>query len=442
MSYNEQLLKHVDAYGYPLPPGRRWKLRRRAIDSSKSITAGLITALLSVIGTLLLLGRLGRRYTPLTPRSFHPRRILLIRLDLIGDLTLSLTMARALKRAYPEAQIDLLALPSSAPVARFDPHITEIIPYDPNVWRRPRSLLQPKRWRQLFALLKKLRACRYDLAVSVYGPWAATLAVLSDARRRVGYGSESYPGFMTDSVPGGVPGRWQHGAQLDNRHEVDYCLGLARAVGATITPEDRIPRLYVDEQTRQETEQLLLEAGIQAGKPLVVCHINSNNGQSKRWPIPYWATLIDRLICQVGATVVLSGAPNDLPQVESVMQKTRERAINLAGKTSLTQLIALLQRADLLISGDSGPLHMGVACDTPIIGIYGPTNPALNGPVSPDATILHSDIWCSPCYTGRAPADCRFYTTQCMKNILPAQVFAAAQQKLAQQQPHADTIGR
>jgi lipopolysaccharide heptosyltransferase II len=440
MSYNERLLKHVDAYGYPLPPGRRWKLRRRAIDGSKSISAGLITMLLSVIGMLLLLGRLGRRYAPLTPRSFHPRRILLIRLDLIGDLTLSLTVARALKRTYPEAEIDLVALPSSAPVASFDPHVFEIIAYDPNIWRRPRTLLQPKRWRQLLALRKKLRARRYDLAVSVYGPWAATLAVLSGARRRVGYGSESYPGFMTDSVPGGVPGRWQHGAQLDNRHEVDYCLGLARAAGATITAEDRIPRLYTDEQTRQETEQLLLDAGMPAGKPLIVCHVNSNNGQSKRWPIPYWATLIDRLICEVGATVVLSGAPNDLPQVESVMQKTRERANSLAGKTSLPQLIALLQRADLLISGDSGPLHMGVACGTPIIGIYGPTNPALNGPVSPDATILRSDIWCSPCYTGRAPADCRFYTTQCMKNILPAQVFAAAQQKLARQELRVDSM--
>lgn len=442
MSYNEQLLKHVDAYGYPLPPERRWKLKRRAIGSSRSVVVGMMTTLMRIIGALLLLGRVGKRYPPLTPRSFHPQRILLLRLDLIGDLVLSLTVARALKRTYPEAEIDLLALPSSAGVARFDPNIAEIIPYDPNIWRRPRALLQPARWSELFALRERLRARRYDLAVSVYGPWAATLAALSGARRRVGYSSESYPGFMTDNVPGGVPGRWQHGAQLDNRHEVDYCLELARAVGATITPEDRIPRLYTDDQTRQEVEQLLLNAGMQPGKPLIVCHINSNNGQSKRWPIPYWATLIDRLICEAGAEVVLSGAPNDLPQVEGVTRRMNEQAINLAGKTSLTQLAALLQRADLLISGDSGPLHMGVACDTPIIGIYGPTNPALNGPVSPDATILHSDIWCSPCYTGRAPADCRFYTTQCMKNVLPAQVFAAAQQKLAQPRLHADAIGQ
>src|SRR5206468_12119081 len=83
-----------------------------------------------------------------------------------------------------------------------------------------------------------------------------------------------------------------------------------------------------------------------------------------------------------------------LPQIENVTHRLSEQPINLAGKTSLTQLAALLQRADLLISGDSGPLHMGVACGTPIVGIYGPTNPSLAGPVSPDATVLRSEIWC------------------------------------------------
>jgi len=266
--------------------------------------------------------------------------------------------------------------------------------------------------------------------VSVYANWAAILAVLSGARRRVGYGPEGYPGFMTDSVPGGIPGRWRHWAPLDNKHEVDYCLALAQAAGATLTPADRIPHLYVDEKTREEVDQLLLHAGLQPHKPLIVCHINSNNGQSKRWPIPYWATLIDRLIHQEGAQVVLTGAPGDMPQIDQVTSRMHERAINLAGKTSLTQLAALLQRADLLISGDSGPLHMGVACGTPIIGIYGPTNPSLGGPVSPDATVLRSGIWCSPCYNARDTADCPFYTTQCMKNILPSQVFEIVQTKL------------
>ena len=105
--------------------------------------------------------------------------------------------------------------------------------------------------------------------------------------------------------------------------------------------------------------------------------MSSNNGQSKRWPIPYWATLIDRLLHENIAQVVLSGAPDDLPLIESVTRRMHEHAVNLAGKTSLTQLAALMERADLLVTGDSGPMHIATAVGTPLIAIHGPTDPVL-----------------------------------------------------------------
>src|SRR6266487_831574 len=209
MSYIEEQLRNVDDYGYPMPPGTGRKVRKSVVRTSKSIIGTGIYLLMSIIGCLLWLGRRGKRYPRLTPASFHPKRILVIRLDLIGDLVLSLTVVRALKHTYPEAEIDLLALPASAKVAIFDPHVSEIITYDPNVWRRPKALLQPKNWREARALLRRMHARHYDLAVSVYANWAAILAVASGATRRVGYGPEGYPGFMTDSVPGGIPGRWR-----------------------------------------------------------------------------------------------------------------------------------------------------------------------------------------------------------------------------------------
>jgi lipopolysaccharide heptosyltransferase II len=422
--------QELDTYGYPFPPDSQRKLRKSSIKTARNLLGKCIYFALSIVGAFLWLGRLGKKQPPLTPATFHPQRILIIRLDLIGDLVLSLTVVRALKRAYPEAEIDLLATPSSARVALHDPNLSEIIAYDPNIWRRPKALVQLKNWREARKLARRMRSRHYDLAVSIYANWAAVLAVLSGAKRRVGYGPEGYPGFMTDPVPGGIPGRWRHYAPLDDKHEVDYCLELAKAAGATLTPEDRIPHLYVDKQSQLEVEQMLHDAGVQPDEQVIVCHVSSNNGQSKRWPIPYWATLIDRLVREEHAQVVLSGASSDLPIIEGVMRRMQERAINLAGKTSLTQLAALLQRADLVISGDSGPMHMAVAVDTPLIAIHGPTNPSLGGPVSPDATILRSHIWCSPCYNAKDPADCRFYTTQCMKNILPSVVFAVAREKL------------
>jgi len=93
-----------------------------------------------------------------------------------------------------------------------------------------------------------------------------------------------------------------------------------------------------------------------------------------------------------------------------------------------------LKRADLVITGDSGPMHIAAAVGTPLIAIHGPTDPTMSGPISPKATVLRSDIWCSPCYTAQGgPADCRFFTTQCMKNITPEQVLDVVHNKL---QPH------
>ena len=424
-------MTQIDGYGYPLRPDARGKLRKRGIRASKMLLSKCLYVCMCVVGALLWLGRGGKKFAPLSPRTTQPRRILVIRLDLIGDLVLSMTVVRALKRTYADAEIDLLALPSSAQIVRYDPDLSNIIAYDPNAWRRPKSLVQGRNWRDALRVMRQLRARRYDVAVSVFGNWAAILAVLSGARRRVGFGREGYPGFMTDSVAGR---HWQPGERL---HEVDYCLKLARAAGTTVTADDRIPRLFVDPSAQRELDGLLHEMGIQPGKPLIACHVSSNNGQSKRWPIPYWATLMDRLIREQGAQVVLTGAPVDLPLIENVTGRMQQTPINLAGKTSLLQLAALLQRADILITGDSGPMHIAGAVGTPLIAIHGPTDPAHSGPVSPSATILKSDIWCRPCYNAKDTADCRFYTTQCMKNITPAQVLRVVEEKLREKDIHA-----
>jgi lipopolysaccharide heptosyltransferase II len=430
-----QLPEQMDDYGYPTRPDSRGRLRNSGIRASKRILMMGIFACLSIVGALLKLGRAGRRYHSL-PGQFTPmRRILVIRLDLIGDLVLSTVVVRALKRTYPQAEIDLLALPSSAKIVEGDPDLASIITYDPNVWRRPKALLKVGNWREAWQLIQRLRGRRYDLTVSVFGNWAAVLAALSGARRTVGFQGEGYPGLLTDSVPGW---HWKPGERL---HEVDYCLRLAQAAGVTPTPQDREPKLYVTEQARQQIEILLANEGVQPGRALIACHVSSHNGHSKRWPLPYWATLLERLIREDDAQVALTGAPIDLPYIENVTRRMSVQAagkvINLAGKTSLGQLAGLLQRADLLISGDSGPMHIAAAVGTPLIAIHGPTDPAQSGPISPRATILKSDIWCRPCYQAKNSADCRFFTTLCMKDMTPNQVYAVVMQKL-----HGRTVSR
>jgi lipopolysaccharide heptosyltransferase II len=415
-----------DEYGYPTRPDSRRALRNYLVRGSKWLLLKGIFLIMKAIGAWLHYQRREQSFPSMQKESFQPRRILVIRLDLIGDLVLSLTAVRLLKKTYPEAEIDLLAIPSSAKVIANDPDLSQVMAYDPNIWRRPKALLQIKNWREARALRKRLESRDYDLAISVFGPWAAIIATLSGAKRTLGFAEEGYPGWLTDPLPGR---HWKPG---EKKHEVDYCLELAQAAGATPTLEDRVPTLLVTPQAQAEVEQLLQTGQFQPGKPLIACHVSANNGQSKRWPIPYWAILLDRLITEDSANILITGAPNDLPLIEEITQRMHQKPLNLAGKTSLSQLAALLQRADLLLTGDSGPMHIAAAVGTPLIAIHGPTDPALSGPISPKATVLRSDIWCSPCYTAQGlPADCRFYTTQCMKNITPQQVYNTIQEKLA-----------
>src|SRR5260370_6521760 len=230
MSQTYEQQYNPDNYGYPLPPGSQRRLRKIAIRASKNILLRCIYLLLSIIGGLLWLGRLGKKYPPLTLQNAHPRRILVIRLDLIGDLVLSATVVRALKRTYAEAEIDLLALPASAKVVIHDPDLAEIITYDPNVWRRPKALVKAKNWRDIYSLLRLLHARHYDIAISVFGSWAGIIAVLSGAKRRVGFGRENYPGFMTDSMPG------RHCNPANPNPEHDSCLELANPPAPPPTP--------------------------------------------------------------------------------------------------------------------------------------------------------------------------------------------------------------
>ncbi len=409
--------------GYDIRPSRARRTRTWFIHRlAKPALQRVIYYGLGTVGLLSRLGRVGRGRPVLSPATFAPERILLIRTDLMGDVVLSLPAVHALRRAYPAAQIDMMVLPPNVGVIRDDPAITRIVTYDPNIWRRPNAFLTLTSYRGFLGVLRDLRAARYDLCLSLAGDWASVFAFLSGARRRVGYRGEAYPFFMTDPVPG----RRYRARQ----HEVDYIAGLARAAGGMLEGEQRAPRLVVSEQARAEVKALLAANGVHEGDLLIAAHAGATNGLAKRWPIPHWAALADQLIAQLGAKVVLTGAASDAAITSAIMARMRQKPLDFAGKTTIPQLAALLERCDLVISGDSGPLHMAGAVGTPVIALHGPTDPALSGPVGKDATVLRLGLWCSPCYDASYWAECRFFNPICMKAITPDQVLAAARVRL------------
>jgi lipopolysaccharide heptosyltransferase II len=356
----------------------------------------------------------------------HIRRILIVRVDLLGDVVLSTPAVRALRRAYPRAQIDMLVQAPYAGILEGDPDIHRIHVWNPHIWRDPRNWAAPSTWAQTLAALARLRMPRYDLAISVSGDIGSIVTRLTGARRRVGYAREAYRWFMTDPVPGG--------RYLERAHETRYVLRLAAAAGATPQPSDERPHLSVSPEATVRMRSLLDTARASKATPdgpTIALHAGARNGQAKRWPARHWATLARRLANELGALVVLTGAPNEEPLARDIERMAGAPLLNLCGKTSLPELKALLAQADLVISGDSGPMHIACAVGAPVIALHGPTDPEISGPTAPDALVLRYPVWCSPCYDASATAECRFGNPVCMKNLTPGAVFVAARERLS-----------
>jgi ADP-heptose:LPS heptosyltransferase len=180
----------------------------------------------------------------------------------------------------------------------------------------------------------------------------------------------------------------------------------------------------------------LAAAGLLLGEPFVV--LNPNAGElalERRWSVERFAELADKLLARFGGKVVLVGAPAERAYVAGMLAKiqARERVIDLAGATSLPELVALFAEARLLVSNDTGPLHLACAVGTPTVSIFGPESPLLFGPRGPQHRVISRGLACSPClniYNGRT-VTCRFATTRCVAEIGVEQVLETALGQLA-----------
>jgi lipopolysaccharide heptosyltransferase II len=371
------------------------------------------------------------------------RRILVVRLDLLGDVVLSIPALRALAAAYPDARVDVLALPYTARVLAHVPGVHGIHTLDVNRYRRPAGL---RHIGQLVGIVATLRAQRYDLAVGLSGLTGGLFAVLSGARWRVGYRDSTCRGAYNVAVPGR---RYR-----PQQHEIEYCLELVEALrrrtrewGAT---SPRCTAMRSDEREIGRPDQVtprLHWAGAQlpeitmgdsrGSRPYAVLVPGASNGSAKRWPPVLWSRLGDRLSRELDLDVVLSGSASERPLTAEVARGMNEPCANLAGGTSLEELAGLLSGARVVVAGDTGPLHLAAALAVPVVGIYGPTDPDNSGPRSERAVVVRRGLSCSPCYDLRTPADCKLpdRSMPCMWEITPDRVCDAVAELLSRGKP-------
>ncbi len=351
-------------------------------------------------------------------------RILVIRIDLLGDLLFTRPLITALRDRFPEASISLLTLPYTSSLGKHFGEVDEHIVVDTNRIRTVRGLVTPGTWREYARVLRVVRSRKFDVAISVCGRMASLCAFLAGARRSIGYQAEEYPFLLNDTVPGG---RYEI-----RQHEVEYVRGLARHLGIESPPA--VLQLESPHSGNVNAETLLRSVGIAESSRFVAIHAGAVNGSAKRWPSANWARFARRVIDELGVAVVLVGAASDEPIAREVLRESGPGVASLVGKTSVDDLLGVLQSADLVASGDSGPLHLAVALGRPLLAAYGPTDPYVHGPYHPSqpVSVHRADIPCSPCFSMAASAECPLGDPICMRLVTVDSMVEGARQLLMQ----------
>ena len=361
-----------------------------------------------------------RRPAAATP----PRRVLLFRLERIGDLLMILDALGTVRRRLPDAELHLVVGSWNAELARLIPAIDHVDTLDVPWLSRETA---PSALRAVVAQTARWRRHAFDLAINFEPDIRSNaLAAASGAPRRAGYAAKGGGALLTDVQPYDTSIHVAANAlRLVARALPPAAVGPARtAVGAASSA------LRIPDDARARAARLL--AGVDGRGPLV--GLNPGAGRAvKEWPPARFAAVASRLSRQTQPTFVLLGAAAERPLADAVARALPAgvRLIDLVGEAPLVDLAAVLDRLALLIVGDTGPMHLAAAVGTPVVAIFGPSDPTRYGPLHPRSAVVHAALWCRPCNrVRRPPARCRGTTPDCLAGVSVDAVVEAAHRLL------------
>ncbi len=339
--------------------------------------------------------------------------IIIVKTSAIGDVTHSLPALKALRGQFPRAVISWLVEEEAADILVGHPDIDRLLISPRKRWLR--QLKAGKIFptiREIWRFTRELRAVKYDLLLDFQGLLKSSIFIaLCRARRKVGFGrgmehSEGSYLFLNEKI---AP------VSMDI-HAVERELHLLNAIG--IKTGQTACELPIAPQSRKEAADILRRAGADHTRPLVVLN-PMTTWPTKHWPPESFAAL-SRLLATKGARIAFTGSPADRDEIAAIIRKSQTRALNLAGKTNLRQLAAVFAGAAVVISTDTGPMHIAAAAGVPVVALFGPTAPWRTGPHGGQHTIIRTAPSCSPCFKKECP------TSSCMKDIKAEEVYRAA----------------
>ena len=377
--------------------------------------ARLQTRRINIGGTLGVAASHDRHNDDLNGRSF--RRILLLKPSSLGDVVHALPVLHGLRRRFPEATIDWLIATPFAGLLEGETDLNEAILFDRH--RFARLARSPRVARDFFSFARNLRARRYDLAIDLQGLFrTGFLARVTGAPVRIGFRAAREGAWIF----------YTHHIRLPDpdMHAVDKNYLVAEMLGFADTPvrfDLKIPEPIYD-----SIRQKLNGAGVGQSSPLALV-VPGARWETKRWPVEKFAETIDRIQSDSTATCVLAGGADEVSLCGRIATLCKTHPIDLSGQTTIPEMAALIDRADVVLCHDSAAAHLAVACGSALVCLTGPTNPRRTGPYGRLEDVQRIDIPCSPCYLRRL-SQCG-HNHRCMQDLTTSRVVAVLRESLA-----------
>lgn len=345
--------------------------------------------------------------TPVAKKEI--KRLLIRSTNWIGDAVMTTPAVRAIRHNFPNAHISMLAKPWVAPVFAHSPHVDEIIIYEAN--GRHRGI------RGTVRLAKDLRAYRFDAVILLQNAIeAALIAFMAGIPNRIGFDTDARRLLLTHPV--------RCTRSIKSIHQTGYYLKMIE--GAGLVGGGQHLELSIGTEDRQRAERILSAHGITPDRRVVGLNPSATFGPAKQWFPERYAALGDRLNNSFDATILLFGGPSDRKLGQDISRMMAAPAIDLSGRTSLGEAMALIDRCNAFVTNDSGLMHVAAALNTPLVAVFGSTNSTTTSPYSETSRIVRVPIECSPCMQPVCPLG----HMNCMKRVTVEMVSNAVEDLL------------
>ena len=330
------------------------------------------------------------------------QRILVRATNWVGDAVMTLPALEAVRENFPNSTITVLARPWVVPMVENHPAVDSALPFT-------KSRGYPWDLVETLRMGRQIRQGGFDLAILFQNAFeAAFLTFIGGVKYRVGYNTQGRGFLLSHAVI--------KNEEITKEHQVEYYLAILRAMGWEA--RSREPVLHVSLKALDSATNLLSANGIGEDDFLLGLSPGAIYGPAKRWPEERFASIGDRAVKERGAKVLVFGSKSEQDVCGGVVQSMKENALDLSGKTSLDEALALIKKCHFFVTNDSGLMHAAAALNVPLVAVFGSTDAVATGPRGKNSKVVQHDTDCAPCLKKECPDDFR-----CMLDIEADEVW-------------------